>query len=945
MNSHHPLPDAERALRDSEARLQQVVDNTSAVVFAKDREGRYLFVNRAFERLTGQSAEAAVGHTDREIFPAEVAARLRQNDLRVLLEKRAVEFEEAVLFRGEPRTFISLKFPLFDSDEVPYAVCAIATDITDRKRIEDALSSAALAVSTAEGEALFAELARYLATILDTECALIAALTEADGPQLRMLAWYMDGELRERFDYRLTGTACETVLAHGFRIYPSRAAETFPTDDGFSALAIDSYAGYPLKDSTGSLLGIISVLSRRPMERHGFIESVLKIFAVRASAELERMKGEAALRASEASYRGIFEASEDAIFVHDWDTGVVVDVNPRACATYGYTYEEMLKLSIDDVSLGEPPYTSAEAARFIEQAKIHGRARFEWRRKNRDGSLHWDEVHLKSARIGGVPRILAFTREITARKYAEEVLRLSEDRLRATLQAALDCIVVMDSDGIITEFNPAAETIFGYTKEQARGKLLADLLIPQRYREGHTRGIERYLGCGEGPFIGKRIEISALRADGSEFPVELTVSVAEDASGKIFIGYLRDITERQHAEERRTRLEAQLRQAQKMEAIGQLTGGIAHDFNNLLTSIMGYIVLATERQASLGDSRLASYLDNAHASCERARHLIEQMLMFSRGQRGAPRPLALAPRVEQVLALLRPSFPDSIQLLTDLDTEAPTVMLDPVQLEQVLVNLCINARDALNGTGTVRVAVRSARVAGAVCMGCRQPIEGELVELCVEDDGPGIQPEVMDRIFEPFFSTKEVGRGAGMGLATVHGIVHEYGGHVVVETAPGEGTRFRVLFAPLTTGTTTHALATLAYAEKTITPPSLAGHVLVVDDEKAVGEFMRELLETWGLESTFVADAREAFDIVAQSPSRFDLVITDQSMPRMTGLELARSLNTVRADLPIVLYTGFGDQLSDAQLREAGIRSMLQKPVQPQKLAEVLRTNLPPPRA
>lgn len=804
--------DAERALRESEARLQQVVDNTPSVVFAKDRDGRYMFVNREFERLVERPAAEVIGRTDRELFPPELAARFRQNDLRVLLERRAIEFEETGVFVGETRTFISSKFPLFDADGVPYAICATGTDITERKRVEDALSSAALAVSTAEGETLFTELGRYLATILGVESALIAAL-RGEGPTgtLHILAFHLDGETRERFEYPLIGTACETVVGQGFRIYPSRLEALFPGDGEFRELGFDSYAGYPLNGADGRPLGVISALSRKPMQRAGFVESVLKIFAVRASAELERVESLAALRASEASYRGIFEASADAIFVHDWDSGAIVDVNPRACEAYGYSYEEMLAARVDTLSAGVPPYTGADAARLIEQAKARGFARFEWQRRNKDGTLHWDEVNLKSATIGGQPRIVAFTREITERKEAEE---------------------------------------------------------------------------------------------------------------------------------RRARLEAELRRAQKMEAIGQLTGGIAHDFNNILTSVMGYIVLAIERQAASGDERLAAYLDKAHESCDRARRLIEQMLMFSRGQRGAPRPITLAEKVERSLSLLQPVMPATISLETALDRDAPAIMLDPVQLEQVLMNLCINARDALHGAGRIGISVSRTHVSDTLCSACRKPADGAFVELCVEDDGPGIAPEVLERIFEPFYSTKEVGKGTGMGLATLHGIAHEHGGHVIVETAPGNGARFRVLF-PTLPHDQPGALRAVAAATATPLPVlALGGSVLVVDDEKTVGQFMRELLRTWGLDATFISDAREAFDLIAQNPARFDLVITDQAMPRMTGVELARALASVRADLPVVLYTGFPDRIEKGELAAADIRGMLAKPVDPQSLAAILISTL-----
>ncbi len=934
------LREAERALHDTEARLQQILDNTTAVVFAKDRRGRYLFANRELQRLAGKPAEAIVGRTDDEVWPPDMASRFRRNDEQVLRERRSIEFEETGVFHGRQRTYLSFKFPLLDAGGSPYAVCGIATDITGRKRMEEALRDAALAVSTAEGEAVFRELVRYLAAILDVDVAFIAAFHNGRNA-MRTLAFWADGRLRDNIDYRLDGTPCALVVGREFRFFPDHLTELFPADDMLVRLGVCSYAAYPLNDAAGRPLGLVAAVARRPMGDREFIESVLKIFAARAAAEIERQRTEEARRRSEASYRSIFEASEDAIFIHDWDTGAIVDVNPRACRMYGYTRDQMLRLTVGDLSSGEHPYTQAEAGRWIAKAKQGERVRFEWHRRNSDGSLHWDEVILCKAEIAGKPHILAITREITERKEQEEDLRRSEERLRATIEAALDAVIGMDGAGRIVQFNAAAERCFGFRREEVLGKKLAETIIPERFRRAHQEGMERYRVSGTGPYLGRRVEVTAMRADGSEFPAELAVGVAPSRDGDIFIGYLRDITERKRAEVERGQLEAQLRQAQKMEAIGHLTGGIAHDFNNILTSVMGYIVLAGERPAVLEDQKLAKYLEQVHLSCTRARDLIQQMLTFSRGRRGAPRPLMLPLLVKESAKLLRSSLPATIELRAFLDEEVPAVMLDPVHVEQVLLNLCINARDAMEGSGEIRVAVRQTDARGTVCASCRQPVTGRLVELAVRDTGPGIPPEVMDRMFEPFFSTKEVGKGSGMGLATVHGIVHEYGGHVAVVTHPGLGTEFRVLFPPMAVGETAAAAGPASAAQSRLPRPALRGRVLVVEDEELVGEFMRELMEGWGLEVTVKTSGLEARDAFAEDVDRFDLVVTDQTMPRLPGLELAKILTRLRPGLPVILYTGYADALSEAEIQASGIRALMRKPVEPAELFSLLKAHLP----
>jgi CheY-like chemotaxis protein len=268
-------------------------------------------------------------------------------------------------------------------------------------------------------------------------------------------------------------------------------------------------------------------------------------------------------------------------------------------------------------------------------------------------------------------------------------------------------------------------------------------------------------------------------------------------------------------------------------------------------------------------------------------------------------------------------------------------MLDPVQTDQVLLNLGINARDATEGHGAVTVGVRRASGDGLVCASCRKRIAGDFVELVVRDTGPGIAPEVMERMFEPFFSTKEVGKGSGMGLATVHGIVHEHGGHIVVETQPGRGASFRVLFPTLPQDEAAARPARRARAGAAAPRIELAGHVMVVDDEAMVSEFMKELLESWGLAVTAKPNGVEAREAFARTPELYDLVVTDQAMPRITGLQLARELLEIRPTVPVILYTGYADDLTEAQAHAAGVRALIRKPVEPAALLALLQAHLP----
>jgi PAS domain S-box-containing protein len=914
---------------DVQAPLQQVVDHTSAAVFVKDLDGRYVFVNREFERLKGVPVAAIVGRRDEEIFPA-TAADFRRNDQRVLDELRALDFEERIETPQGRRTYLSHKFPLVDGAGRAFAVGGIATDITDRKRSEEALRAAALAVSSAEGEQVFGELARYLAQVLDVDVAMIAVFADEERTRMRTLAARLDGKALNPFEYELEGSPCRAVAGREFRFVGAGVNPEFPRGTLFSAKGMDSYAALPLNDSAGRPLGLIAAMDRAPMRDPALAEAMLKIFAIRAVAEIERARSEAALRTSEASYRAIFEASEDPIFIHDWDTGAILDVSPKAADAFGYPVEQLRRMRVGELSSNEPPYTDVEARQWIETAKAGPPVRFEWRARHRDGRLMWHEVRLKCATIAGQRRILAYTRDITASRTAEDALRASEEQYRAMFNASADALVLWNSRCQRVDVNPAYERMFGFTREEILFGALSAL--PADNEERRQELLARTLA-------GERCleELETVRRNGERFPVEVRTTPIQHRGEPHVLVMIRDLTERRHVERDRARLEAQLRQAQKMEAIGHLTGGIAHDFNNLLTSIVGYVTLAAERSAGT-DAKLAAYLEQASLSCGRARDLIQQMLTFSRARRGEPRPVALAPLVRESMKLLRSSFPSTVSLRTDLDNDAPPALLDPVQLEQVLMNLAINARDAVQSTGEVTIVVRRVHAAAAVCASCRGNVEGDMVELAVTDNGDGILPHVQERMFEPFFSTKDVGKGSGMGLATVHGIVHEHNGHIIVESASGRGATFRVLLPALPSEASSLALP--AFATRTTFPrAALAGRVAVVDDEMSVSCFMADLLGQWGLTVATFANGREMLDALTTG-NRFDLVITDQTMPVMTGLELARELHGSRPGLPVVLYTGYDAGITATEIERAGIATLVRKPIEPSELLAVLRAHL-----
>jgi PAS domain S-box-containing protein len=803
----------------------------------------------------------------------------------------------------------------------------------ERAAHDDALRRAALAVSAAQGGGVLVELVVALAGILHVDAAFIA-VQEDDRPMaLHRVAQVVDGHAGEGMHYTLEGTPCETVMGQRFRAFASDLPVHFPRDPELRKMGAQGYAGFSLLDRHGRSLGIIAVVSRKPLRHLNRVESILQIFAMRAAAEVERLRAEEALRLREEQYRVIFEAASDGFVLRDANMRTL-DANPAFYRMYGFAREHIA------AGGGYPGHFPRE---YIEEREAQIRRALEGQETHvetmalrADGSPFWIDLRVVPVRYRGAPHVLQVVRDISALREREQALQRSEARLRATVEAAFDCVIGMDGEGRIVEFNGAAERCFGRHRADVLGQLLADVIIPPRHRDAHTQGLARFLRGDSGSFVGRRVETTAQRGDGSEFPVELAVGVAAVPEGSIFVGHLRDITERRRAEAQRAQLEAQLRQAQKMEALGQLTGGIAHDFNNILTSVIGYVVLAVERAERLDDPRLRHQLAQAHLAAQRARDLIAQMLTFAR--RGRSEPLErgaidLAPALRQSLSLLRSTLPSSIELDIDFSAETPAVAADALQIEQVLFNLCINARDAMGGTGSLRVGLRE-RSFEAVCASCRQPLVGRWVELSVADDGCGLADDVRQRMFDPFYTTKDVGRGSGMGLAMVHGIVHDHLGHVVVDSTPGQGSVFRVLLPPAQSRAGSEVAAPGAAPQP---PPGLRGRVLLVEDQAMVGAFMSELLGGWGLAVTLCRHAIDAQHRFAADPDAFDVVITDQTMPRLTGVELAQRLLELRPGLPVLLYTGFDEGLDAVELKRRGVRAVLHKPIEQDLLLAALR--------
>ncbi|HEX5091126.1 MAG TPA: PAS domain S-box protein, partial [Burkholderiales bacterium] len=408
--------------------------------------------------------------------------------------------------------------------------------MSHRSELTEAFRQAALAVSTAEGAHVFEQLVSALARILEVEFALISVYVEPRRTHLRTLATYFDGRLARNLEYPLAGTPCEQAIGRSFGFYPKNVVERFPGDGVLTDNKIEAYAATTLHDLDGAPIGALTIMSRREIRDAALTEAMLNIFAARVSAEIGR-------RRSEASYRTVFESAETAIFLHDIDSNAIVDVNPKACRAYGYSAEELKRLSVDELSSGIPPYTGEEARRHFERAKAGELVRGEWQRRNKDGSLHWDEVSLKKVEIAGRPHILAATREITERKAAEDAVRASEEQYRAIFNATTDSLTLRDAEFRIVDVNATYERMSGLRREDVIGmtELTVEVLdVKDWRRDVHERVLK-----GE----SMRIESDARRRDGTLFRVEVLVLPMQYRGAPHALLVARDITERKRADD------------------------------------------------------------------------------------------------------------------------------------------------------------------------------------------------------------------------------------------------------------------------------------------------------------------------------------------------------------------------------------------------------------
>ncbi len=516
--------------------------------------------------------------------------------------------------------------------------------------------------------------------------------------------------------------------------------------------------------------------------------------------------------------------------------------------------------------------------------------------------------------------------DLSEHQRTNEALQDSQERLLGIISSAMDAIITVDDNQKIIVFNRAAERIFRCSAMEAIGQTI-DKFIPERFREAHKGHIRSFGQTG----VSNRSMYSpgtlmGVRADGEEFPVEATISQLKTGSERLYTVILRDISVRKRTED-------ELRQAQKMEAVGHLAGGIAHEFNNYLGIIMGYADLLEQEEVQSESLRLG--LGEIKGATQRAASLTRQLLTFSRKQLIEPTVLDLNASVWDAHKLLRRLIPANIDLIPVLHTDLGKVRADPAQVQQILINLVVNARDAMPQGGKITIETAEVVLDEEFASRHVDVLPGDYVMLSVGDTGEGMDAETLPHIFEPFFTTKQVGKGTGLGLSTTYGIVLQSGGHITVASVRGRGTTFRIYLPKLVE---TSNNGSTAQHPKPL--PAAIATILLVEDESGLRRLMRLTLERHGYRVLEAKDGAEGLSVYRQNLEHIDLVVTDLAMPRMTGLQLKEKLVALRSSIKVLLISGFADDVLNNREQIANAGDFLEKPFQPNELARKVREML-----
>lgn len=964
-------------LGKSEEKHRVLLEQSSDPIFSCTPEGQYEYVNSTFAREAGQAAEEIVGKNIGDVFFKGEAGRCLDALCRAFQAEKAQNVEINIRTTEGNRCYLTTVNPVKDTAGTVLSMLCSSKDITGRKRMEVYREMGReILQALNEPGGLDDTIQRVLGTLKIRTGFDAVGIRLQDGDDFPYIAhqgfspdFYLaensligrtiDGGIcrDENGNVRLECT-CGLVISG--KADPADPLFTqggsFWTNDSLPLLKIPlsqdprfqprnqcmhhdyaSIALVPIRNKE-QIIGLIHCNDRR--KGRFTLDSIeaLEDIASHIGAALMRKQAEETLRAERKQLRDIVEFLPDATLVLDTAGRVIIwnkamekmtgmpaaemigkGGHAHAIPFYGETRPQLIDLAMADNEEIASRYSHIIREEDTLVSEVFCNALY-----NNEGGWVYAKASLLRDQDGNVIGAIESIRDITYRKQMEEKLKKHVAWFRALFDATSDSVMLIKPDGEILDLNNIAALRRNIRKDSMRGQNLfrflpshaADMRAKAFEQLFHERRLVQYEESWDDKFYRVRL-----------FPVM-------DEEGKVIqvASFSRDITENVRAEEDKRKLQAQLMQSQKMEALGTLAGGIAHDFNNILGAIVGFTQMA---QVTLpADSAVTQYLGKVLEAGDRASGLVKQILTFCR-QATAERILLYPANIARgAIKLLRPSLPSTITIKQRIESNTQPIFADPTQFHQILMNLCTNAFQAMEKTGGIlEIALRDCSFASVDLQIQPGAYSGQFVELTVRDSGQGIDPEIRNKIFDPYFTTKEVGRGTGLGLSIVQGIVTSYGGFMTCESVVGEGTIFTIYFPAVDD----QAVPELKTLEKI---PFGHEHILLVDDDESLIEAGRLILQHLGYKVTIRTSSLEALAIFQEQPNQFDAVITDQTMPGMTGCVLAEHLLRIQPDMPILLCTGYSNLITEEQVKSKGIKEFAMKPLSKRDLALLLRKML-----
>jgi len=889
-------------LLDANSEMSALFQTIPDLLFRLDSDGAILDCKASDTTDFFVPPQELRGRRMQDVSSGQVRRKFLEAIERVKETHSIVQIEYSLSIREQKQYYEARFVPLLEDQ-----ITVIVRKITDRKQAEEALREREL-----KYRALFESAADAIVFLRDHK------VSECNESALRLF-----GCTREQ----ILGKSPHE-LSPPFQ-HEGRSSESFAAERLALAMSgTPQYFEWRLLRPDGILFDAEVSLTRMETSGPALALAFIRDITRRKQAEEE-------LRESQQRLSDIIDFLPDATFVVDAESRVIAwnrameemtgieaeDMLGKGDYEYALPFYAVRKPMLVDVALKPVMDIDADGRSPGGKAGLLSEEVFVPALRGRKAYLFATASLLHDSRGNAVGAVESI-RDITERRQVEEALRWAEEKYRSIFENSIAGIFRTTPEGRVISANPAFARIFGYGAPEEMLNL-SDV-ARQIYVNPERR--EDLIRLADEMDIVQEFEVKILRKDRGTAWVTLNARAVRDESGKISYleGSIVDITNRKA-------LESRLLQAQKMEAIGALAGGIAHDFNNILAAIMGYAGLA---QAKAREKDLRHYLDQILRSCDRAKNLVTQILTFSRKAEQEMTPLDLGPLVKESLKLLRATLPSTIEIRSSIGPGAYTVFGDATQMHQVLINLCTNAAQAMRERGgLLEVSLEWIEVTSHTLFLHHELPPGRYVKLNVSDTGTGISPEVVDRIFDPFFTTKKRGEGTGLGLSVVYGIVKERGGAIAVESEPGEGSVFSV-YLP----------ATGSDSESKVErdEPIARGseRILFVDDEEMLVEMVRETLHGMGYRVVATESSVKALKIFRAHPARFDLLITDMTMPGMTGVDLAREVMQIRPDIPVILCTGFSENVSEQQAKNLGIREFIMKPVTVAGLARAVRKAL-----